>query len=158
MPIQIFEKPGSIDRDDFTPALRQISDAAFVDNQKPDDKYLAMWNDDVAPVPTVGEMETARDVVVARRQAIDNNRVGAAQKLVNNAGTLRSASQGIPEAKAALDSIRTVRTDTLVNMAADLEHRQGVTLYVSSLVLRMVAVLDQSGDLPDQITDEFVKQ
>lgn len=161
--ITIIQPAGITDKNVFAAGLHYINPAAVraitMDRVEPTTKRKILrcdWDDSLAPAPNEQQIIDAYAARSAAQDGQQTRRNDAITTLINNADLIKSAMQGIPEARAALDVAIPIDTTNQATLVDTLARRQAAVLFLAANALRAVSALDHYGDLPDSFTDTFL--
>lgn len=88
-----------------------------------------------------------------RQDALD----AAVQTLINNSQIIRDSMEGVSQARAALDLVIPIDNTSTATIIDTIAQRQAAVMFLAANSLRAVMHLEKSGDLPDNVVDEFIK-
>lgn len=154
----------SINKDDWavgvwrlhraTGAMVGRPSSTFVGGEK---RLRCDWDDGVSPAPTDQDIADAAAAEAAEKSTASTNADLAKTQLLNNAALIRSAMDGVPEARAALDASIPIDMTNQTTIVNSLVQRQAAVLFLASNALRASMVLAKNKSLPREIINAFLE-
>lgn len=154
-------KPNDVPIDNFQRVMNSINPEAFKgivrqNKNRPNDRYVAIWDNRVARKPTPPEMIAVSDALTNRLNQRETRYSDARSKIVNNADTIKAAMTGVADARAALDALIPIDESSAAAAINSLAQRQAAIFFLESNILRALVAVADNRDIPDEIMDEFL--